>query len=90
MPHPPEGKTNENNNEPVEAQAHDKVEATAEVDEIAGTDNKSLVYADVIQLWNYPWEIRIDRSGSKNLVNLAELAKWWHVLCPPLVSTFLF
>ena len=50
MPHPPEGKTNENNNEPVEAQAHDKVEATAEVDEIAGTDNKSLVYADVIQL----------------------------------------
>ena len=50
---PPEGKTNEdiqNNNEPVEAPAHDKVEATAEVDEIAGAANKSLVYADVIQL----------------------------------------
>ena len=44
MPPPPEGKTNgdmENNNEPVEAQAHDKVEATAEVDEIAGADNKA-------------------------------------------------
>lgn len=84
MPPPPEGKTNgdmENNNEPVEAQAHDKVEATAEVDEIAGADNKSLVYADV----NYPWEIRrIDTSESKNLVNLAELAKWWHMPCPPL------
>ena len=50
---PPEGKTNEdiqNNNEPVEAPAHDKAEATAEVDEIAGAANKSLVYADVIQL----------------------------------------
>ena len=53
MSHPPEGKTNEdikNNNEPVEAPAHDKVEATSEVDEIAGADDKSLVYADVIQL----------------------------------------
>lgn len=49
---PPEGKTNEdiqNNNEPVESHAHGKSEATAEVDEIAGAANKSLVYADVIQ-----------------------------------------
>lgn len=53
LPHTLEGKTNEdieNNNEPVEEHAHDKVETTVEVDEIAGADNKSLVYADVIKL----------------------------------------
>ena len=53
LTHKSEGKTNEdieNNNEPVEAHAHGKAETGVEVDEIAGADNKSLIYADVIQL----------------------------------------
>jgi len=51
--HKPEGQTNEdieNNNEPVGGYAHAKTETAVEVDEIAGADNSSLVYADVIQL----------------------------------------
>ena len=51
--HKPVGKTNEdieNNNEPIGGYAHVKTETAVEVDEIAGADNSSLVYADVIQL----------------------------------------
>jgi len=52
--HTPDGKlTNEdieNNNEPVEAHAHGKAETAVGVDDIAGADNKSLVYPVVVQL----------------------------------------